>query len=163
MMSRRVLSPPNVHKPTTYYSHGIAVGEVVYTSGQAPHDRNGAVWDPSDVAGHLRAAFSNLAEVLHAAEIGFGDIAKMTILLRHNEHYMLGDNSPSSKDSRLWDQNGPHLLDRGEQCQLGTVPADQLIGRAFFVYWPSGFRLEWLPVIGELGFIPNVGRMRWIR
>jgi signal peptidase I len=87
------------------------------------------------------------------------------ILLREHEFFMLGDNTSASKDSRLWDQIGPHLVERGEAFQLGTVPEDQLIGKAFFVYWPSGHRLEWLPLPGlnRLGLIPDVGRMRWIR
>ncbi len=81
------------------------------------------------------------------------------IMLREGEYFMLGDNSPQSQDSRFWVKIGPHLQDRGERFQLGTVPEDQLIGRAFFVYWPSGHRLaEWVP-----GLIPDVGRMRWIR
>ncbi|MFQ5494251.1 MAG: S26 family signal peptidase [Phycisphaerae bacterium] len=87
------------------------------------------------------------------------------ILLRKDEYFMLGDNTAASKDSRLWDQVGPHLTDRGEGFQLGTVPADQLIGKAFFVYWPSGQPLSWLPIprLNEIGIIPDVGRMRWIR
>lgn len=99
-------------------------------------------------------------EPAHVA--GWGT-ANNPILLRKGEYFMLGDNSPASRDSRLWDQVGPHLLDRGEDYQLGTVPADQLIGRAFFVYWPSGLRPNWLPILGDRGIIPNVGRMRWIR
>ncbi|NOT02743.1 MAG: hypothetical protein HOP29_19240, partial [Phycisphaerales bacterium] len=85
---------------------------------------------------------------------------------RDDEYFMLGDNSPASKDSRLWDEVGAHLRDRGERFQLGTVPGDQLVGRAFFVYWPSGLRPDWLPGRGEYFFeyfVPNVGRMRWIR
>jgi signal peptidase I len=85
------------------------------------------------------------------------------ILLRGHEYFMLGDNTAASKDSRLWDDVGPHLRDRGEGFQLGTVPRDQLIGKAFFVYWPSGHRLEWLPLLDRWGIVPDVGRMRWIR
>ncbi len=85
------------------------------------------------------------------------------ILLRDGEYFMLGDNSPASKDSRLWDSLGAHLIERGEAYQFGTVPEDQLVGRAFFVYWPSGLRPDWIPVLGKFGCIPNVGRMRWIR
>ncbi len=85
------------------------------------------------------------------------------ILLREGEYFMLGDNSPASKDSRLWDLPGSHLVGRGEAYQLGTVPADQIVGRAFFVYWPSGLRPGWMPVLSDYGVIPNVGRMRWIR
>lgn len=76
------------------------------------------------------------------------------------EYFMLGDNSPASKDSRLWWEVGPHLKLLGEEYQLGTVPGDQLIGRAFFVYWPAGYRSSWA---AGLGLIPNFGRMRWIR
>jgi signal peptidase I len=96
------------------------------------------------------------------ADAGWGT-TNHPILIRDDEYFMLGDNSPASKDSRLWDVPGSHLLDRGDAFQLGTVPKDQLVGRAFFVYWPSGLRPEWMPVLSEFGVIPNVGRMRWIR
>ena len=43
-MSRIVISPENVHKPTTYYSHAVQLDDVVYTAGQAPHVFNGDVW-----------------------------------------------------------------------------------------------------------------------
>jgi len=86
------------------------------------------------------------------------------ILLRPGEYFVLGDNSPQSADSRLWDVVGHHLRRRGEDYQLGTVPEDQMIGRAFFVYWPSGLRTDLLPgPLQQVGWIPNVGRMRWIR
>ena len=87
------------------------------------------------------------------------------ILLREGEYFMLGDNSAASHDSRVWGKVGPHLQDRKEAFQLGTVPEDQLIGKAFFVYWPSGHRVRWLPPIRSWlwPIIPDVGRMRWIR
>ena len=85
------------------------------------------------------------------------------IWLRDGEYFMLGDNSSASKDSRLWEMPGERLLPRGEDYQLGTVPEDQLIGRAFFVYWPSGHRSDIIPVLRDWGLIPNFGRMRWIR
>lgn len=84
------------------------------------------------------------------------------MLLRGHEFFMLGDNTSASKDSRLWDQIGSHLVSRGEDFQLGTVPEDQLIGKAFFVYWPSPVRVDWLPFL-NMGVVPDVGRMRWIR
>jgi len=88
------------------------------------------------------------------------------MLLRENEYFMLGDNTAASKDSRLWDVIGPHLVDRGDAVQLGAVPRDQLIGKAFFVYWPSMQRVDWLswaPLLKQWGLVPDVGRMRWIR
>ena len=50
-----------------------------------------------------------------------------------------------------------------EAFELGTVPRDQLIGKAVFVYWPSGHRLDWVPMFSRWGLVPDVGRMRWIR
>ncbi len=81
------------------------------------------------------------------------------MLLRQNEYFVLGDNSPQSYDSRLWWQMGEHLANRPEPYRVGTVPADQMIGQAFFVYWPNGYRIfgYGLPIV------PNVGEMRWIR
>jgi len=76
------------------------------------------------------------------------------------EYYMLGDNSSASKDSRLWWEIGPHLRHLDSEYQVGTVPGDQLIGKAFFVYWPAGYRPAWA---AGIGLIPNFGRMRWIR
>jgi hypothetical protein len=76
--------------------------------------------------------------------------------LDDGEYFVLGDNSPFSHDGRLWDSAGPHL--RGGDYKIGTVPADQMIGRAFFVYWP-GF----LPLPGGgWAVVPDLGRVRWI-
>lgn len=84
------------------------------------------------------------------------------ILLRHDEFYACGDNSPQSKDSRLWPARevSPFLRARGTAYQVGTVPRDQMIGKAFFVYWPAGKR-----IVKNAGppIIPNVGEMRVIR
>lgn len=77
------------------------------------------------------------------------------------DFFCCGDNSPQSKDSRLWTDVCPMLRSRKppNDYQYGTVPGDQLIGRAFFVYWPSGLRFS----KGTMAVIPNVGRMRLIR
>jgi signal peptidase I len=81
-----------------------------------------------------------------------------------DEFFMLGDNSPSSMDSRAWTSASPTLHLRGKRgeplYQLGTVPRYNLIGKAFFVYWPAGFHV---PVLPHLPILPNVGRMRAIR
>ncbi len=81
-----------------------------------------------------------------------------------DEFFMLGDNSPQSLDGRGWTSAAPTLRlygDSGELIyQLGTVPRYNLIGKAFFVYWPAGFRLPGLP---GLPIVPNVGKLRPIR
>jgi len=81
-----------------------------------------------------------------------------------DQFFVLGDNSPSSLDGRLWSLAAVtlRLRDKAGQSvyQLGTVPRYSIIGKAIFVYWPSGFRIPGLP---RLPIIPNVGRMRLIR
>jgi len=93
-------------------------------------------------------------------QLGHG-VVNNPIHLGPSDYYVLGDNSPESMDSRLWYEVGPHLqakYDKG-QYKMGTVPADQMVGKAFFVYWPAGFRMF------QSGppLVPNVGEMRFIR
>ena len=47
----------------------------------------------------------------------------------------------------MWTMPGEYLKVRGADYQVGTVPQDQMIGKAFFVYWPMGYRVEWLPIL----------------
>jgi len=69
---------------------------------------------------------------------------------------VLGDNSPRSADSRLWD--GRDEEGRTEYY----VKRDLLVGKALYIYWPHalplpGFPNSWFP------FIPNVPRMGFVR
>ncbi len=52
--------------------------------------------------------------------------------LEDSEYFVLGDNSPASLDSR------------SQQWPEPGVPADNLIGRALFVFWPV-HEMKWLP------------------
>jgi signal peptidase I len=78
--------------------------------------------------------------------------------LEKDQFFVLGDNSPNSEDGRWWDKEG--VANKGlPSYREGTVPRDYLVGKALFVYWPSGFKpFEEFP----LGIIPNIGRMRFI-
>jgi len=102
---------------------------------------------------------------------GWGTYDNPIVLRRFDDHsdddefFMLGDNSPASMDSRRWTQAAPtlRLYDRqgDPQYRMGTVPRYQLIGKAFFVYWPAGNRLP-LPGLDRLPLVPHVGKMRRI-
>ncbi|MGA2914937.1 MAG: signal peptidase I [Sedimentisphaerales bacterium] len=76
--------------------------------------------------------------------------------LGKDEFFAMGDNSPDSLDSRLWSTEG--IGNNGYTYRMGIVPRDYLVGKAFFVYWPSGFRVD----ASRLALVPNVGRMRFI-
>lgn len=84
-----------------------------------------------------------------------------------DEYFCCGDNSPNSLDGRYWraEKLGPHLQGAyaAGEYTVGTVPADQMIGRAFFVYWP-GFKPLAPSGTGRLpNLLPDLGRARWIR
>jgi signal peptidase I len=83
------------------------------------------------------------------------------LLLGPHDYFVLGDNSPMSKDSRTWWEVGPHLAGHYQQgtYRLGTVPADQMVGKAFIVYLPAPFRV----FLSGPAVIPNLGEVRFIR
>jgi signal peptidase I len=80
------------------------------------------------------------------------------ITLGEDEYFVMGDNSPLSNDARFWDKP-IDLLDEGLHVAAGRVPGRFMLGKAFFVYWPAGFR----PMERAPGIIPNFGQMRFIR
>jgi hypothetical protein len=102
--------------------------------------------------------------------------------LNADEFFVLGDNSPNSQDGRYWER--PNVSSKGtEPPRAGVVPRYYLVGRALFVYWPSGFEFPWpaslknvlarkaeqqsvpaslLYRLISLRWIPNIGQMRFI-
>lgn len=79
-------------------------------------------------------------------------------VLQEDQFFVLGDNSPNSEDGRWWSADG--VANKGlPPYRMGVVPRDYLVGKAMFVYWPSGYRpVQKLP----FGIIPNIGKMRFI-
>jgi len=101
--------------------------------------------------------------------------------LHQDEFFVLGDNSPNSKDGRWW--GTPTMATKGQTPpRAGVVPRRYLVGKAMFVYWPSGFQFPWpqtvLSMVSRPGrqngllrlanalvtlkWIPDVGEMRFI-
>jgi len=52
-----------------------------------------------------------------------------------------------------------NLPEENLYAPVGVVPERFILGRAFFVYWPAGFR----PIGGLPALVPDFGRMRAIR
>lgn len=66
--------------------------------------------------------------------------------LRHGQYFVLGDNSTISLDSRTWPQSS-------------AVPEELLVGKPFFVHFPTR-RIEW----EQTTFVvPDFARIRYIR
>ncbi|OQY07762.1 MAG: signal peptidase I [Planctomycetales bacterium 4572_13] len=67
-----------------------------------------------------------------------------SMILTDNEFFVCGDNSPFSADSRMWKE--PGLANNAKSYPAGVVPKDYLVGKAFFVHWPGGYRLKEEPI-----------------
>ena len=76
--------------------------------------------------------------------------------LGKDEFFVLGDNSPASLDSRLWDEQGQG---NNKLYREGVVPRDYLIGKAFVVFWSGGqpifdrSRIKLMPYVSGLKLI----------
>jgi signal peptidase I len=60
--------------------------------------------------------------------------------LEADEFFVCGDNSPNSYDARMWKE--PTKANPGQSYRDGVVPADYLVGKAFFVHFPGSWRFE---------------------
>jgi signal peptidase I len=80
--------------------------------------------------------------------------------LKDDQFFVLGDNSPNSEDGRWWDSEG--IGNNGLRYEAGIVPRDYLVGKAVFVYWPSGFQCELGRFKSIFAIIPDIGQMRFI-
>ncbi|RMH26643.1 MAG: signal peptidase I [Planctomycetota bacterium] len=86
-----------------------------------------------------------------------GTAPDTTFPLHDREYFMCGDNSPSSRDSRLWTGVDPWVAETTGDSRVGVVHRDLIMGRAFFVYFPSPHHnLGPIPV-------PDFGRLRFIK
>jgi signal peptidase I len=98
---------------------------------------------------------------------------EVRFVMNENQFFPLGDNSPESKDARLWS----YVLD-GKVDPPAAVDRELMIGKAVYVYWPHGW---YLPLPGGKGtsspespprrrrfslywpIVPNYQRMGFIR
>jgi signal peptidase I len=95
---------------------------------------------------------------------GIANVRSSEYEIGPDRYFMMGDNSPRSKDSRGWG-NDDAAWDTTDRKRW-EVPRQLLTGKAFYVYWPHG--VPFGPDIKvthdfRLPFRPYVERMKWIR
>jgi len=105
-------------------------GQTVYEYGNHPEDAENLARLLTDP----KAWYREYERGLSANKTGPNeDYAGLTFdfPLADDEYFVMGDNSPRSKDSRLWSnaRNAEHRH---------AVPRSALVGKAFFIYWPHG-------------------------
>jgi signal peptidase I len=83
----------------------------------------------------------------------FASRRERTFRLERDQFFPMGDNSPQSKDGRLWSVH----TNRGLEPPP-FVPRAMLIGKAVFIYWPHSWDFPKIPFL-----IPNFQRIGPIR
>ncbi len=134
--------------------------------------------DPAeaDYANLVSPAFVNAVELFEI----LSDPSRFSLLshrppkeypIRPGHYFMLGDNSPWSRDARAWgrSESGREVSGSSPDDSVRAsweVPESLLVGKAFCVYWPHP-KPVWPEVrIGpdiRVPFVPDVERMRLIR
>lgn len=105
------------------------------------------LWHPSKVAG----VFASPAE--WGRTTLFDDRREdVRFVLEEDQFFPMGDNSPASKDARIWSDG----IRDGKPFPDAFVERRLLTGKALVVYWPHAWRRP-------LPFLPNVERMGLIR
>jgi signal peptidase I len=122
------------------------------------------------------------AKLINEQDAAYGNA--LLFRLKNDEYLMFGDNSPASKDSRLFDFDSRPL--RGINSSRYAVREQDLIGEALWIFWPHGIPFmnggRGYPILshhkyGDRGqverddtyplysvpFYPNLSRMKRIR
>jgi 2-iminobutanoate/2-iminopropanoate deaminase len=81
-MGKKQIQPKNVPAPGGSYSHGIVVGDFVYTAGMGPINPQTGKVVGDDVAAQTRQVLKNLQAVLAAEGLTFDDVVKSTVHLQ---------------------------------------------------------------------------------
>jgi signal peptidase I len=135
--------------------------DIYYLTHQAEQGRDTTEYDVSDH--QVRQAF--LDPTTWDSTQVFQSRRSIQYTLGPDQFFPLGDNSPQSRDARLW--SDIDILRRtGNHDPPPYVERDLLIGKALVVYWPHGWRPSW-PLLSKLtlniAFIPNFGQIGLIR
>ncbi len=98
----------------------------------------------------------------------FASRREVFFFLGPDQFFPMGDNSPQSKDARLWAENScdiraarPFARVEGEGPPPPYVHRKYLIGEALVVYWPHAWRFPWTKA--SLPGLPNFAAMKLIR
>lgn len=171
-----------------YYRNDLIVTDADYSMTANPYSRRyGDEYHSIMVNEAGRQNYSDLRSILRSPAAYAGRYSsyqeqldrdygtRLELKLNDDEYLMLGDNSPASKDGRLFDYYSRPM--RGIQSHRYAVRESDLIGEALCIFWPHGIPFlnngRGYTVLSHKGdsnypmytfpFVPNVSRMKLIR
>jgi 2-iminobutanoate/2-iminopropanoate deaminase len=80
-MTRQVIATPDAPAAIGPYSQAIALGSLLFTSGQIPLDPKTQAMAEGDIRAQAEQVMRNLEAVLQAGGCAFADVVKSTIFL----------------------------------------------------------------------------------
>jgi reactive intermediate/imine deaminase len=81
MSKREEVRVPELAEPISHFTDAVRAGDLLFLSGFVPVDGEGRLVGGEDVVAQVRQVFANLAAVLEAAGVTFGDVVKVTVYL----------------------------------------------------------------------------------
>jgi aminoacrylate peracid reductase len=81
VMPKQILRPPGSPPPIAPFSPGTKAGNVVYTSGLLPLDKDGKVIGVGDIKAQTRAVFENIKAVLAEGGATFADVTYSQVFI----------------------------------------------------------------------------------
>lgn len=81
-VERKYILPVDCPQPVSYYSHGMHIGNVMYSAGQTSRDSSGQLVGIGNVEIQASWAYKNLSLVLADAGMSFQDVVRLNIFLK---------------------------------------------------------------------------------
>ena len=120
---KRIIATPDAPAAIGPFSQAVELNGTLYLSGQLPVDpRSGQM--PEGIEAQTRRALDNLGAILAAAGLGYGDIAKTTVLLADIADFgamnaVYAEYFPDDKPARVCYQVA--ALPRGARVEIDAV------------------------------------------
>ena len=86
MSGREEIRVPTLSEPLSHYTDAVRCGDLLFISGVAPLDADGALVGAGDPITQTRKVLENMGEILEAASMSFADVARVTVYLKNVSH-----------------------------------------------------------------------------
>ncbi len=118
-MSKKIIKTDQVSLPIGPYNQAVAVGDLVYTAGQVPLDKQGRMV-PGGIKEQTEQVIANLKAVLEAAGSSLDKAVKVTVFLKDLNDFA-GMNEVYAKHFKAV------LAPARSTIQVSRIPKDSLV------------------------------------